>query len=90
MTPEDQKVLQAILNNSNLDYSLDDYKLNLPDAADESGAEGLWDLAGAIAADIIPFKHESEWAYDKAVTNLQSLLYNLFRKFVTDEREENE
>ena len=77
--------LRAILQNSNLDYKIDDYyDLTQPDSMDESDSGGVWDLASNVADDIIePFESTAdEPEIEAAKSILQSLLYNLMRMFV--------
>ena len=77
--------LRAILQNSNLDYKIDDYyDLTQPDSMDDSDSWVVWDLASNVADDILePFQDTAdEPEIEAAKTILQSLLYNLMRMFV--------
>jgi hypothetical protein len=62
--------LQNILDGLQIEISLKDYNLKLPDGLDEKGAGGIWDLAGKLTAS---YSHKDEQ---------QSLVYHLIRGFL--------
>ena len=76
--------LQAILNASNLEYiDLDTFDLTQPDSMDESGSDGLWDLAGMIANQMGIDITSRRW------DSIQTLLYNLLATYrCCDEEDE--
>ena len=72
---------------------LDNYDMTQPDDMDESGSGGAWDLAGAIADNVLDelYNQDSvdDMLYQRIKDNLQSLLYNLLCEY-KDEQEPNE
>ena len=72
---------------------LDNYDMTQPDDMDESGSGGAWDLAGAIADNVLDELYNqdsvSDMLYQRIKDNLQSLLYNLLCEY-KDEQEPNE
>ena len=72
---------------------LDNYDMTQPDDMDESGSGGAWDLAGAIADNVLDELYNqdsvSDMLYQRIKDNLQSLLYNLLCEY-KDEKEPND
>ena len=77
---------------------LDNYDMTQPDDMDESGSGGAWDLAGAIADNVLDKlfdlndnrnDRDLETVYYQTHGDLQSLLYNLLCEY-KDEQEPNE
>lgn len=88
------KTLQGIFDGCGLEYNTDDFDFTQPDAMDESGSGGAWDMAELMAQEIIASAFGQEWfdeienANEKhlyaARDTLQSLLYNLFCAYKTE------
>lgn len=61
------------------------YDFTQPDAMDESGSGGAWDLAGIVADNCLNELYENDnvddLLYQRIKDNLQSLLYNLFCEY---------
>lgn len=72
---EAQQIVQAILDNADIDVYARDYDFTQPDGMDESGSEGLWDLAGTITWEF------GERLRDADRDKLQTLLYNLLGNY---------
>lgn len=70
-----QQIVQAILDNADIYIYAQDYDFTQPDSMDESGSEGLWDLAGAITIEF------GERLRDADRDKLQTLLYNLLGNY---------
>ena len=78
-----ERTLQAILDASNIEIDLVEFDLTQPDAMDESGSNGLWDLAGVLALEF------GSALFDDKRDNLQTLLYNLLATYrCCDEEDE--
>lgn len=75
------KTLQAIINGAGFKFVyVQDYDFTQPDAMDESGSGGVWDLAGEISAlclDRVSTLDTDTDDYNYTKSYLQSLLYNL-------------
>lgn len=81
--------LKNILSASGLkQFSPDDYDFSLPDGLDEKGANGIWDMAGDIAFELCPTGYTDcdGRNLDAEADSLQTLLYNLFLFFKTENK----
>ena len=87
------KTLQAIFNNCGfINWDLTEYDFTQPDAMDESGSGGVWDLAGDIAAtclERVATINTDTDTFNGTKAELQSLLYNLMCDY-KDEQEQDE
>lgn len=65
------------------------YDFTQDDSCDESGSGGAWDLAGIVADNVLAEIYEqdsvSDLLYQRTKDNLQSLLYNLFCEYKTEQ-----
>lgn len=65
------------------------YDFTQDDGCDESGSGGAWDLAGVVADNVLAEIYEqdsvSDLLYQRTKDNLQSLLYNLFCEYKTEQ-----
>ena len=78
-----ERALQAILDNADVKIDVSDFDLTQPDAMDESGSGGIWDLAGELTLEF------GERLRDSDRDRLQSLLYNLLATYrCCDEEDE--
>lgn len=72
---EAQRIVQAILDNADICIDAYSFDFTQPDSMDESGSEGLWDLAGTITLEF------GERLRDSDRDKLQTLLYNLLATY---------
>ena len=82
--------LKNILSASGLkQFNPEDYDFSLPDGLDEKGANGIWDMAGDIAFELCPTGYTDcdGRNLDAEADSLQTLLYNLFLFFKTENKE---
>lgn len=65
------------------------YDFTQDDSMDESGSGGAWDLAGIVAENVLAEIYEQDsiddLLYQRTKDNLQSLLYNLFCAYKTEQ-----
>ena len=81
--------LKNILSASGLkQFNPEDYDFSLPDGLDEKGANGIWDMAGDIAFELCPTGYTDcdGRNLDAEADSLQTLLYNLFLFFKTENK----
>lgn len=87
---EKLKTLQNILTGCGYkNIKVADYDHTQPDSMDESDSGGFWDLARDVAElaldDLFDDIEIGDNAYQNAFDNMQSLLYNLFCVFKTEQ-----
>lgn len=83
-------VLKNILRASNLiHYDPANYDFTLPGELDESGAGGVWDMAGDIQSELLPAGSECNGGnLDTEADQLQQLLYDLLSEFKNERGEQ--
>lgn len=88
MTEQEKlETLQNILTGCGYKHiKVADYDHTQPDSMDESDSGGFWDLARDVADEVLDEVYEKcdYEKYQNAFDNMQSLLYNLFCVFKTE------